>query len=150
MNEWPILGNLLHCPCHLYESIYYWMQNWAPHRLVYSKVYVDMENLFLFLFCDLFVKNEDASCYARPIHGIGALAILSHTMTGNRQEVVERVWQKYRLSKESMWSESSTYTFEYIKRWGAQLCIRWYKDPNRWHGHFKCALRCERNTALTI
>ena len=61
------------------------------HRLVYSKVYVDMENLFLFQFClrDLFVKNKDAPCYARPIHGKGALAlgqfstcaILPHTMT---------------------------------------------------------------------
>ena len=71
------------------------------YRLVYSKVNVYMENLFLFYFClrDLFVKNEDAPCYARPIHGKGALAlgqfstraILSHTMTGNRQKVVERV-----------------------------------------------------------
>ena len=39
-----------------------------------------MDNLFLFQFClsDLFIKNEDAPCYARPIHGKGAL---SHTMT---------------------------------------------------------------------
>ena len=67
----------LNCPCHLYGSIYHGMHNWAPHRLVYSKVYVDMENLFLFIFClrDLFVKNEDAPCYARPIHGEGALAL---------------------------------------------------------------------------
>ena len=56
-----------------------------------------MEDLFLFLFClrDLFVKNKDA----RLIHGKVALAlgqfftrtILSHTLTGNRQKVVERV-----------------------------------------------------------
>ena len=38
----------LNCPCHLYGSIYHRMHNWDPHRLVYSKVYVDMENLFLF------------------------------------------------------------------------------------------------------
>ena len=44
-------------------------------------------------------QKKDAPCYARPIHGKGALAlgqfstraILSHTMTGNRQKVVERV-----------------------------------------------------------
>ena len=61
----------------------------SPFHLVYSKKYVDMENLFLFQFClrDLFVKNEDAPFYARPIYGKGALAlgqfklanILSHT-----------------------------------------------------------------------
>ena len=83
---------------------------------VLSKVYVDMDILFLFpiQLGDLFVKNEDAPCYARPIQGKGALAlgqfstraILSHTMTGNRQKVVERVWQKYRQSKESARSES--------------------------------------------
>ena len=60
-------------------------------------VYVDMENLFLFQFClrDLFVENEDAQCYARPIHGKGALALgqfstratLSHPVTGNRQTI---------------------------------------------------------------
>ena len=38
----------LNCPCHLYGSIYHRMHNWAPHRLVYSKVYVDRGNLFLF------------------------------------------------------------------------------------------------------
>ena len=38
----------LNCPCHLYRSIYRRMHNWAPRRLVYSKVYFDMENLFLF------------------------------------------------------------------------------------------------------
>ena len=62
----------------------------SPFYLPKSKVYVDMDNLFLFQFClcDLFVKNEDASCNARPIHGKGAhamgqfstRAILSHTM----------------------------------------------------------------------
>ena len=42
-----------------------------------SEVYVDMDNLFLFQFClrDLFVKNEDAPCYAQPTHGKGALAL---------------------------------------------------------------------------
>ena len=50
-----------------------------------------MDNLVLFHFClcDLFIKNEDAPCYARPIHRKGALvlelfrtrAILSRTMT---------------------------------------------------------------------
>ena len=30
----------------------------------------------------------------------------------------------------------STYIFEYTKRWGAQLCIRWYIDRYRWHGQF--------------
>ena len=36
-----------------------------------------MDNLFLFQFClcDLFVKNEDAPCYAQPIHVKGALAL---------------------------------------------------------------------------
>ena len=36
-----------------------------------------MDNLFLFQFClrDLFVGNEDARCYARPIHVEGALAL---------------------------------------------------------------------------
>jgi len=54
-----------------------------PHRLVYSKGLVDMENLLLFEFClrDLFVKNKDALSYARPIHRKGALA----------QKAVERV-----------------------------------------------------------
>ena len=62
-----------------------------PHYLVYSKMYVDMENLFIFWFClcDLFVKNEDAPSYARPFHRKSVLAlgqfstraILSLTMT---------------------------------------------------------------------
>ena len=36
------------------------MHSWTPHRLVYSKIYVDMENLFLFWFClcDLFIKKK--------------------------------------------------------------------------------------------
>jgi len=36
-----------------------------------------METLFLFQFClrDLFVKNEDTTCYARPTHRKGALAL---------------------------------------------------------------------------
>ena len=86
----------LNCPCHLHRSIYLRMHNWAPHRLVYSKVYVDMENLFLFYFClcDLFVKiRRAAPCYARSIHWKKALApgqfsncaILSHTMTGKNR-----------------------------------------------------------------
>ena len=68
---------VLNCPCHLHGSIHYRMPNWVPFYLVLSKVYVDMDNLFLFQFClrDLFVKNEDAPCYARPIHGKGALAL---------------------------------------------------------------------------
>ena len=33
-----------------------------------------------------------------------------------------------------------TYTFEYTKRSGAQLCIRWYIDPYRWHEQFKASL----------
>ena len=49
----------------------------SPHRLIYSKVYVDIENLFSFWFClrDLFVKNEDAPCYAQSIHVNGALGM---------------------------------------------------------------------------
>ena len=106
----------LNCPCPLYGSIYHQMHSWAPHCLVYSKVYVDRESLFLFWIWlhDLFVKNEEAPCYARPIHGKGALAlgqfstraILSHTLTGNRQKVVERIWRKYRQYKVSARSES--------------------------------------------
>ena len=48
-----------------------------PIVLVYSKVYVDLENLISFYFClhDLFVKNEDVPYYARPNHGKGALAL---------------------------------------------------------------------------
>ena len=42
----------LNCPCHLYGSIYR-IHNWAPHCLVYSKVYVVMESLFLFLILSL-------------------------------------------------------------------------------------------------
>ena len=30
----------------------------------------------------------------------------------------------------------SAYIFEYTKRWGAQLYIRWYIDTYRWHGQF--------------
>jgi len=77
------------------------MHNRAPHRLVYSKVYVDMENLFFILVLSLrsVRQNEDAPCFARPIHGEGALAleqfstraILSHTMTRNGQKVVQCV-----------------------------------------------------------
>ena len=63
----------------------------------------------------LSLRSEDAPCYTRPIHGKDSLAmgqfstraILSHTMTGNRQKFVKRVWQKYRQSKESARSESS-------------------------------------------
>ena len=40
-------------------------------------------------------------------------AILSHTMTWNRQVVVECVWQNYRLSKESARSESSVIVLNY-------------------------------------
>ena len=49
----------------------------SPPSFGIFKVYVDIENLFLFQFCfrDLFVKNEGAPCYARPIHGKGALAL---------------------------------------------------------------------------
>ena len=39
----------LNCPCHLYGSMYHWKHNWAPHRLVYSKVYVHMKKKFLVL-----------------------------------------------------------------------------------------------------
>ena len=60
-----------------------------------------MDILYLCQFCDrdLFVKNADAPCYARPIHVNGALssaetkptrAILSHTRPGGKK-VVERV-----------------------------------------------------------
>jgi len=45
---------------------------------------------------------------------ISTHAILSHTMTGNKQKVVERVWQNYRLSKESARSESSVIVCERI------------------------------------
>ena len=101
----------LNCPCHLYGSLYHRMHNWAPHRLVYSKVFVDMGNLFLFWFClcDLFVKSEDATDSRKRCSRawtISTRAILLHTMTGNRQKVVERVCQKYRQSKESARSES--------------------------------------------
>ena len=30
----------------------------------------------------------------------------------------------------------STYNFDYTKRWGDQLCIRWYIDPYRWYLQF--------------
>ena len=84
----------LNCLCHLYGSIYHRMHNWAPHRFVYSKVYIDIV-LFLFEVClrDLFIKNEGATCYARSIHWKEALApgqfsnraILSYTMTGKNR-----------------------------------------------------------------
>ena len=41
----------LNYPCHSYRSIHHRMHNWAPFYLVESKVYVDMDSLFLFLFC---------------------------------------------------------------------------------------------------
>ena len=68
---------MLNCSCHLYGSIRHQMHNWAPFNLVESKMYVDMENVFAFkfCFCDLFVKNEHAPCYVRPIQGKGALAL---------------------------------------------------------------------------
>ena len=46
-NDW-VIKHTLNCPWHQYGSIYHWIHNWAPHCLVYSKVYVDMENLFSF------------------------------------------------------------------------------------------------------
>ena len=45
-----IVGTILFylkCPCHLYGSIYHRMHNWAPHRSVYSKVFVDIEFFFI-------------------------------------------------------------------------------------------------------
>ena len=68
--------------------------------------------------------KKDMSCYAWSIHWKEALVprqfstcvILSHTMTGNRLKVVERDWQKYRLSKESARSESSVIVCERIAR----------------------------------
>ena len=67
----------LNCLCHLYGSIHHRMHIWAPLHLVYSKVYVYMNNLFFFIVLSLrsVRQNEDAPCYARPIHGKGALAI---------------------------------------------------------------------------
>jgi len=67
----------LNCPCHLHGSIHIRMHNWVPLYLVKLKVYIDMDNLFLFQFWlrNLFVKNEDAPCFARPIHRKGALAL---------------------------------------------------------------------------
>ena len=48
------------------------------------------------------------------------------------------VWWTVREDKtEKNKSTISTYTFEYTRRGGAQLCIRWYIDPYRWHGQFK-------------
>ena len=121
-----------------------------------------MENLFLFLFClrDLFVEREDAPCYARPIHRKGALAlgqfptcaILSHTMI-ELLHLVDSLDSMYFCQTHSTTfclfpvivceriarvenCPSARAPFEYTKRWGAQLCIRWYIDPYRWHGQF--------------
>ena len=60
-------------PCHLYGFIHHLMYNWALHRLVYSKVYVDMENLFLFWFCpcDLFVKKKTRHVTRNWFTGLG-------------------------------------------------------------------------------
>ena len=44
---WSLIS-ALNCPCNLYGSIYHRMHKWAPHYLVDSKVYVNIENLFLF------------------------------------------------------------------------------------------------------
>ena len=86
---------ILNCPCHLYGSIYHRMHNWAPHRLVNSKVYVNMEHLFLFWFCRLrcsYKKKRRAMLSA--LHSLkrgscagqfSTRALLSHTMTGKNR-----------------------------------------------------------------
>ena len=58
-------------------------------------MYVDSDILFLsqFCLCDLFSKNEDALCYARPIHEKSALALghfqLARSFYINGQERAE-------------------------------------------------------------
>ena len=65
----------LNCPCQLYGFIYHRMHNWAPHRLVYLKVYVDMENLFFCFVHAIYSSKKDAPCYAWPVHWKEALTM---------------------------------------------------------------------------
>ena len=79
---------MLNCPCHLYGSIPSDAQL-SPLSFGIFKSYVDRKNNFQSVYAICLSKKEDAPCYARPIHGKGALAleqfstraILSHTMT---------------------------------------------------------------------
>ena len=107
-------------------------------------------------------QNEDAPCYARPIHRKGALALgqfqlarsfhtlldtLNHFLplpvvyVVNRSRITWFVFILTNRSQRQNYNKNkffiSTYTFEYTKQRGAQLCIRWYIDPYRWHGQFK-------------
>ena len=71
------LISFLNWPYHLYGYTPSDAQLSPLFSLAYSKVYVDMDSLFLFQLClrDLFGKNEDAPCCTQPFHVKGALAL---------------------------------------------------------------------------
>ena len=56
-----------------------------------------MDNLFLFQFClrDLFVRNEDPPCYARPIKGEVALLLGKFQLAPSSFHIHDREGRKW-------------------------------------------------------
>ena len=149
------------------------MHNWAPFYLVYSKVYVDMENFLLFWFCptrdlsteevlsrwdnfnsrDLFPTMTelpllcifviwnllrifillDALNHFLPlpvvyvVKGLRELKLSQResTFSINRSCVIWRIFIfDEQITKTNLKFSMSTYTFDYTKWKGAQLCVR--------------------------